>query len=489
MKITQKLFFTLLAVSGLIIIANLSLARWSFHQGLNEFTAGIEVRRLSDLADILAEDYVIEGGNWLWLSDQKFISLQQQGLGEPRRRKRPLPEGREGGGFQDPRHPPPRNKGPRSGPPGKPFRARPVAPPTALFDVGGKFVIGHDGSDGLGQGISIPVILNGEEIASLTSWPKLKEPSLLESQFSRQQLFTSISIAILCLLLAAVVSWFTANRLLRPVRKVLDGVAKLTKGQFTVSFDEKRRDELGLLMSNIEVLSRTLEKNRTSKNRFFADVSHELRTPLTVLTGEVDVLKAGIRPFDQQQLVSFEQEIRRLNHLVDDLSQLSLSDVGGLRYSFAPHNLTQCVSAVISEVKNRANTKKIELEFSAKKAIWVNLDVQRFEQLLLNLCNNTLAYTDAPGKLVIAISKLNNKVELSFNDTPPGVSKEECQHLFEPLYRLDLSRTRRESGAGLGLTICKNIVEAHGGSISASPSKLGGLQILITLDALPGEEK
>ena len=106
--------------------------------------------------------------------------------------------------------------------------------------------------------------------------------------------------------------------------------------------------------------------------------------------------------------------------------------------------------------------------------------------MFINLIENSIAYTDAPGFIDIKLSSLNDKVVVFVQDSPPGVTKDECELLFEPLYRQDASRNRRTAGAGLGLAICKNIVEAHQGSISANPSELGGLAIVISLPVFQG---
>ena len=104
-------------------------------------------------------------------------------------------------------------------------------------------------------------------------------------------------------------------------------------------------------------------------------------------------------------------------------------------------------------------------------------DSQRLDQLLVNLLENSLAYTDSPGRIEIALSSTRNSVVITIEDTPPGVEEDEYEKLFEPLYRHEVSRSRRTAGAGLGLAICRNIVDAHQGTITASRSKLGGLCI------------
>jgi two-component system sensor histidine kinase BaeS len=237
-------------------------------------------------------------------------------------------------------------------------------------------------------------------------------------------------------------------------------------------------------MNDLDHLAHKLEESRASRRRWIADISHELRTPLTVLTGEIELLKDGIRPFDQQQLLSLDQEIGRLRHLTDDLYQLSVSDIGGLRYSFSPVNILDSLSVSIANIKLRASERGVDLVLKGKTRHLIKADSQRLTQLLNNLIENSLAYTNAPGKIEVSVFDDEEHVYIKVEDTPPGVAEKDCEKLFEPLYREEASRNRRSAGAGLGLAICKNIVNAHQGTITASPSALGGLCITISLPIL-----
>ena len=248
-------------------------------------------------------------------------------------------------------------------------------------------------------------------------------------------------------------------------------------------------DEFGQLMDDLNQLTHTLDKNQSSRRRWIADISHELRTPLAILTGEIEALKDGIRPFNQEQLHSLDQEIKRLRHLTDDLYELSISDLGGLRYEFADVDLSACVAHLVKSHEFSAHEKGIAIAVDGESELVIKADANRINQLLTNLIRNSLAYTDVPGHLTFNLQVKNGSAHLSISDTPPGVTMEECSQLFEPLFRQDASRTRRGEGAGLGLAICQNIVEAHRGTIVAQPSVEGGLQIVIKLPLAKRQEK
>ncbi len=202
---------------------------------------------------------------------------------------------------------------------------------------------------------------------------------------------------------------------------------------------------------------------------------------MTVLAGKIEALKDGVRSFDCQQLDSLDEETQRLQHLIDDLYELSLSDVGGLRYEFATVDLKDCVESALETIRKRAFEQGIELVVNGDADTLVNADARRMDQLFRNLVENSLAYTDSPGRVEVTVTRDVERAVIEIQDTPPGVTGAECENLFEPLYRRDASRSRSTAGAGLGLAICRNIVEAHGGAITASPSALGGLCMRIEL--------
>jgi two-component system sensor histidine kinase BaeS len=476
MKISHKLFLSFLGLTSLILIATLSLARWSFEQGFLDFIQGMEKERLERISIQLIEEYQESDNNWQQIKQLGLLNFID---GQSRNSRPPPPRAgdRPPRGERSRAQPPPRH---RNEPPGR--KSMRGTPPTALFDINGDWISGSTNPDDKDPISQMDIYIDGQLIGQLRSWAAPEQASTLASEFSRQQLLTSLIIGFVCLLVASVISLLLSRILLGPLKRILASVAQLSKGNYQVKFVDSRKDELGKLMQDVEYLSDTLEKNRTAKNRWFANISHELRTPLTVLSGEIEALKAGIRQFDQKQLISLDQEVMLLRHLVDDLYQLSLSDMGGLRYNFAPIDLKSSIQTALESMRQGIEDKGLRLELDFKCDMKFNADAKRIEQLFTNLGANSMAYTDAPGEIHIESYNTGGQLVIEINDSKPSVSEQDCSKLFEPLFRVDQARTRRDSGAGLGLSICKNIVEAHKGTISASPSDLGGLCITIVFD-------
>lgn len=483
LSISQKLMLALLGLTLIVLVATLGLARWSFERGFLDYVNALEQTRLSTISEDVAQIYSENGKKWQGVDEvrlARLINVIPKGSphfrpGPPRKRKPPPPGGRRQEKRNHAAMPlpnPPRRK-----------RRGPSSPPTTLYDLQGNRIAGSASARLESESINVPVIVNGQSVAMLKSEPKRRFSSSVETAFSRQQWIASGVIGIASLLLAALVSWGLVGLLLFPVRRMIDNIKRLSKGDYSQlphnSFD--RQDEFGQLMGDIDHLTYTLEKNQSSRRRWIADISHELRTPLTVLTGEIEALKDGVRPFNQKQLESLDQEVQRLRHLTDDLYELSVSDIGGLRYELTPMDMTKCVTQAIKSHQLITEKKGIVMSFEGDANLMINADKKRINQLLSNLINNSVAYTDAPGRMDFVLKRNRGNMQLSLTDTPPGVTLAECSQLFEPLYRQDSSRTRRGSGAGLGLAICQNIVEGHRGTIIAKPSTQGGLQIIIEL--------
>lgn len=493
LTISKKLIASFLGVTAIVLVATLGLARWSFESGFSDFLRAVVEKRLETLADSLTQYYISDGGSWSEATLQRFDYLLHStnteappfgGRGRPRSAPPrfgsppnfpPQAAGHPRGQDEKGRHMPPAGGFPP--PPGIPRGV----PPTALFNTMGERIAGIPLPQMDHPPVIVPLVVEGEFVGELRSMPPDHLNSTPESAFSRQQIVSSLLIALVSLLLAGVVSWFLSRVFLSPIRRTISGLSRLSSGDYTVRLDSSREDEFGKLMRDLDRLAHKLEENRSSRKRWLADISHELRTPVTVLTGEIETLKDGIRPLDMQRLLSLDHEVARLRHLIDDLYELSLSDIGGLRYAFSPIAIDEFLSTVVSSASQRAKERDIALLVQGKTGKQINADSQRLNQLFTNLIENSLAYTNSPGRVEIALSVVGEQVSIRIEDTPPGVNDDECDKLFDPLYRHDASRSRRSAGAGLGLAICKNIVEAHQGRITASPSRLGGVSIEILL--------
>jgi two-component system sensor histidine kinase BaeS len=214
-----------------------------------------------------------------------------------------------------------------------------------------------------------------------------------------------------------------------------------------------------------------------------ADISHELRTPLSLLRAELEALQDGVRPMGPAVVSSLQADVERLSRLVEDLYQLSMTDLGALSYHKRPVDPIALLRDDIESVAGEFARQGLSLELKSVPQADVTLfaDPDRLSQLFRNLMQNSLRYTDRGGRLEMVAGREAGWLTLDFDDSAPSVPAEALPQLFERFYRVEGSRNRALGGAGLGLAICRNIVEAHGGRIEAGMSPLGGLRIHVEL--------
>ena len=326
-----------------------------------------------------------------------------------------------------------------------------------------------------------PIFYEDSQIGSLALLVSERLYEAIDLAFARSNNQTLRFSAIAGLLFAAIISLILTMNITGPIRKLGQGTRGLISGEFKTRVSIQNRDELGKLSRDFNILAKTLDKNSESQKQWLADISHELRTPIAILKSELEAIDDGIREFDKETLQSLTHEVKRINNLVNDLYELTLADLGAMKYQMREMDISSCLKAVIETYRDRFKSSEIDLSESISEASIFLGDSYRLEQLFTNLIENTLRYTDSPGKLIIDLTEDNENIQITFSDSAPGVATDVIEKIFDRFFREELSRSREKGGAGLGLAICHEIVEAHSGEIKAEPSDLGGLSIQILL--------
>jgi two-component system sensor histidine kinase BaeS len=243
-------------------------------------------------------------------------------------------------------------------------------------------------------------------------------------------------------------------------------------------------------MRNINQMAAGLKKLEGARRQWIADMSHELRTPLTVLRGEIDALIDGVIALTPKAMLSLREEVLQLNALVDDLHLLAMSDLNALPCYFEEVDAARLLDGMVQKFALRATQLDLTLTLDTQleTPVMVRWDAKRIEQLVGNLLDNSLRYTDAPGRVLVRVrSGDESMVVLEVEDSAPGVSEIDLLRIFEPLYRADAARGRSIGGSGLGLAICEQIAKAHHGVIRAEASALGGVLFHLELPRLGDE--
>ncbi|MCW8923601.1 MAG: ATP-binding protein [Gammaproteobacteria bacterium] len=495
-----KLFLIFLATVALVIALMLVMMNWSFKRGFVDYLNQSDKTQLTPVVERL-EDYYASHDSWDDLQQNPNIwrELTRPADAEPPAHMPPHREAGFGDRFNNPSWPPPRHPSPmRMEPPD--FANPPASDRTAiapkstslelgprlsLFDSKRQHIIGR--ASKMNDANCTPLHNDWQLIGWLSIEPVSTPSQSRDLAFVQQQANNLYIIAAIALLIAALVSVILARRLLQPISALTAGARSLTQGNYETQIEVSGKDELGQLAEDFNILSNTLAANESARRRWIADISHELRTPLAVLRGEVEALQDGVRPTDDKSLQSLHSEVGQLNKLVDDLYQLSLSDLGALNYQKVEQNISDVIEQTCDSFRARFNNANIELKLKlANEPLWALADSERISQLLHNLLENTLRYTDSGGSMEISGHVDGTQIQIDIHDSAPGVEQALLPRLFDPLYRTEASRNRARGGAGLGLAIVRNIVSAHQGEIDAQPSHLGGVWIRITLPKATG---
>lgn len=458
---TRQKFFFILAGTALFSLLVISVAmHWRFNTAFDRYRVEQAEARLEDMAPAFIQFYVYNGS---------FDSLRFRSRAPNERFMHP--SAREN--FWQNRVLDPEERAERSSrlPPWLRLRG------LQLHNAEGAVVFGLDGQ-ALAQK---SLVYQDEHIGELV----LNLPPLID-RLGEQRFFSSLRFAWLVAFIIVsafilLLSAYLARTTILPIEAIIAHVRQLSGGDFMERNKVKRKDELGELAQYVNELALTLESNEQLRKLWTATTAHELRTPVTILQGELEAMLGGVRPINAQQLESVREEVIHLAKLIEDLNTLSLADAGSLSYQKQPLDFSLWLTEALSPMKKRLDSKQLTLEMKIEDGCVINADQTRLQQLIDNLLNNSLKYTDQGGQVSIQLSKQNPYALLVIEDSAPAPPSEDISSLFEPFFRAESSRNRALGGSGLGLAISQKIVEAHGGRIEAFASSLGGLGLRIAL--------
>ncbi len=278
------------------------------------------------------------------------------------------------------------------------------------------------------------------------------------------------------LFLTTLIGRFMAGRALKPVDKITQTARKIAKGADLSQriLQPKAQDEVGRLAETFNEMMDRLEKSFSLMRQFSSDASHELRTPLTVLKGQSELVLSKKRaPEDYQEtLCSNLEEVNYMSKIIEDLFFLSQSDEGEIKLDFIQVNLAAMIEEICKHAEVLAQEKEIKITIAYLEPIEIFGDPHRLRQMVWNLLHNGIKYTPTGGELKISLQGKGDEALLTVQDNGIGIPENDLPMIFERFFRVDKARTRTERGSGLGLSICKYIVEAHKGRIEVE-SQLG----------------
>ena len=280
-----------------------------------------------------------------------------------------------------------------------------------------------------------------------------------------------------------VLSALNLQRMSMPLDDLLDASNKVADGDYSTRVDERGPREVRSLARGFNSMASRLQVNDQQRRAMLADVSHELRTPLTIIQGNIEGILDGVYPADEAKLKSILEETQILSRLVQDLRTLSLAETGSLQLKREPTDIAALIRDTVSAFQSQADASDVRIELSlSDKPLSLEIDPERIRQVLTNLISNALRYSPRRSSIKIDLtesaSSAERRVLISVEDSGPGIASEDLPHVFDRFYR-----SRDSRGMGLGLSIAKYIVEAHGGAINAESAEGRGTKIWFSLPA------
>lgn len=452
LRIAAKLFLLLLATSVAVAVVMSVATRMSFKSGFIGYLNSQGVARLEVLAPALQKVYE-QNGNW-----DHFREDNRRWIEFLRTTSRPA-----------------------NTPDLASIHLRMV-----LLDPARQYVSGYQREVGEGA-LERPIVVGGKTVGYLMLRSQERMLSAADVQFQQRQLNAVWIIGASVVLLAALFAFMLSRTLVTPLQKITLAQRQLANGNYENRVAIDSNDEIGQLAHDFNALAETLKRNENLRRGFMADIAHELRTPLAVLRGELEGIQDRVISPTPEAIDSLHSEVKTLGKVVEDLYELSLADVGALTYRKISTDIGGVLRTTLDLFTHRFEMMGLKLETKIADVLVVNADPHRIQQLFNNLLENIARYTHSPGNVRIECRSSEDSVVVDFHNSGPGVSTEQLDRLFDRFYRAELSATQTSVGAGLGLAICRKIVEGHAGTISAQRSELGGVLIRLQLPRLDAQ--
>jgi len=326
----------------------------------------------------------------------------------------------------------------------------------------------------------IPIEVKGQTVGTVisTGQPLIRKPidQKFADQIQQSLWLAGLGGVVVALILGSVV----ARSLTRPIREITDATRALAQGKLKNEVTVHTNDELGELAQSFNQMSADLARANQSRRQMTADIAHDLRNPLTVIGGYLESLLDGKLSPTKERYETMQVEVRHLQHLVDDLRTLSLTDAGELSLYRQPVSLQDLLENALLAYRLQAEQQGITIISEIEPGLpEVLLDRERMEQVLGNLISNALRYTAVDGEIRLMARQAEGRLVLVVRDNGAGIPANVLPYVFDRFYRGDPSRTGSESG--LGLAISRSIVEMHGGTIRVDSQPGQGCQFTIDI--------
>ncbi len=381
---------------------------------------------------------------------------------------------------------------------GKHVRGRDVGPRDPSLSTIGFRVVDAQGrvvadTEGPPQGTTsqaglvdtVPIEVEGEVVGYLVpalrnrpAWPLDTAQTAFLSRV-RTTLWIGAAAA---LAIASIVGGLLFRSITAPLLELTAASEAIAQGDLAARADVRGQDEVAQLAEAFNAMAESLHRTEEARRNQTADIAHELRTPLTVLQGTLEAMLDDVYPTDRENLRAALTQTRTLSRLIEDLRILALADAGKLHLEKDAVDLAALLEGIVDAYQPSASEHGIALALETPTDLpTIRADRDRLTQVMGNLFTNSLQYVPEGGHVRVEAEPRDREVVVAVKDDGPGVSPQDLPHLFERFWRADPARRRATGGSGLGLSIARHIVEAHGGRMWAEETPGGGLTVAFSL--------
>ncbi|RED59199.1 HAMP domain-containing sensor histidine kinase [Cohnella lupini] len=327
--------------------------------------------------------------------------------------------------------------------------------------------------------VGFPLRMDNEVVASAFIYSPVTDVQQLAAPIRRSIWL----VAVCCAGPLLILLWFATRRVVKPIQELSIAATAVSNGDFASRVTTKGNDEVARLGNSFNLMAERIERIEEQRRRLIMEMSHELRTPLTSIRGTLQAVADGIlTDREQSEFIALSlQESERLGKLIDQIMELSAFEEHQIRFDFQEVDMNELVEQTAQQLKPKAEALGMRLKVAMQKdnAIVMRADPMRLRQALVNLIGNALDHNLAGTKILVKLFMNHQRVGISVQDDGQGIEPEHMPHLFERLYKAESSRSTR--GSGLGLTISRHIVHAHGGKIHAESTRGKGTEIRVDL--------
>lgn len=337
------------------------------------------------------------------------------------------------------------------------------------------------GTGALGPPRHLPIVVDGQPVGTLVVQVPEGVIPAVDQEFRSSVNRLLVTGALAAALVALVVGVYTARRATAPIAELTRAAGDLAAGHRDRRVTTVPDNEIGELATAFNTMAERVDMEERLRRAFTADIAHELRTPLAILRSELEAVQDGIRPTTDDVIGSLHDETLRLTHLVADLETLASADAAMFTLERQQISLTTSVSDTIAGLAGTFSDAAIAVRADLDD-VWVEADPVRVAQIVTNQLTNTLKFVPAGGTVTVTLRQTNGWAELTITDTGPGIPADDLPHIFDRFYR---SRTARADGSGIGLAVVTQLVNAHGGTITAHSTPGHGAIFTTRLPAVP----